>query len=181
MKPSAASVNLISGVGSGRETVIPASERKVVFSGIEALFSFHKESFLPALEAAAAPLMRHPAEGEELDADGQLSTNVTKGVAGIFLKHAAFMKMYSSYIKYVVDLLLRDRTADLPEATLITQCRELDTGRPTERQQAILAQDLRCHLPALSPAPPFLALRLIWLTSVPAKESVSEHFSSDVA
>jgi hypothetical protein len=112
VKPSAASVNLISGVGSGKETVIPASERKVVFSGIEALFSFHKESFLPALEAAAAPLMRHPSEGEELDADGQLSTEVTKGVAGIFLKHAAFMKMYSSYIKYVGYLPLRDWSAD---------------------------------------------------------------------
>lgn len=101
VKPSAASVNLISGVGSGKDTVIPASERKIVFNGIEALFSFHKESFLPALEAAAAPLMKRPPEGEELDVDGQLSIEVTKGVAGIFLKHAAFMKMYSSYIKYV--------------------------------------------------------------------------------
>ena len=101
IKPSAAPVNLISGVGSGRETVIPASERKIVFSGIEALFSFHKESFLPVLEEAAMPLMRRPPENEELDADGQLSIEVTKRVAGIFLKHAAFMKMYSSYIKYV--------------------------------------------------------------------------------
>ncbi|KAG6381349.1 Dbl homology domain-containing protein [Boletus reticuloceps] len=99
VKPSAAPVNLISGVGSGKETVIPASERKVVFSGVEALFSFHKESFLPALEAAAVSLMKQPSsEGEELDTDGQLSIEVTKGVAGIFLKHAAFMKMYSSYI-----------------------------------------------------------------------------------
>ncbi|KAF8559264.1 hypothetical protein OG21DRAFT_1402935 [Imleria badia] len=98
VKPSAAPVNLISSVGSGKETIIPASERKVVFSGIEALFSFHKESFLPALEAAATLLMRRPSEGEELDADGQLSIEVTKGVAGIFLNHAAFMKMYSSYI-----------------------------------------------------------------------------------
>ncbi|KAH0838462.1 hypothetical protein J3R83DRAFT_6774 [Lanmaoa asiatica] len=89
VKPSAAPVNLISGVGSGKETVIPASERKIVFNGIEALFSFHKESFLPALEAAA----------DTFD-------EVTKGVAGIFLKHAAFMKMYSSYIKFT-DLLFQ--------------------------------------------------------------------------
>lgn len=101
MKPGAGQVNLIGGVGSGKETVIPASERKIVFNGIEPLFSFHKESFLPALEAAAAPLMKQPSEGEELDADGQLSIEVTKSVAGMFLKHAAFMKMYSSYIKYV--------------------------------------------------------------------------------
>jgi len=99
IKPSAAPVNLISGVGSGRETIIPASERKIVFSGVEALFSFHKESFLPTLEAAAIPLMKKPQAGEEIDPNGQLSVEVTRSVAGIFLKHAAFMKMYSSYIK----------------------------------------------------------------------------------
>ncbi|KAH7915350.1 hypothetical protein BJ138DRAFT_1141928 [Hygrophoropsis aurantiaca] len=98
IKPSSAPVNLISGVGSGKDTVIPAPERKIVFGGIEALFSFHKESFLPALEKAASPLMRKPSEGEELDPDGQLSIDVTKAVASIFLGHAAFMKMYSSYI-----------------------------------------------------------------------------------
>ncbi|KAG1715632.1 hypothetical protein ID866_1514 [Astraeus odoratus] len=98
IKPSAAPVNLIGGVGSGKETIIPAAERKIVFGGVEALFSFHNESFLPALETAAVPLMKKPEAGEELDADGQLSVEVTKAVAGIFLKHAAFMRMYSSYI-----------------------------------------------------------------------------------
>lgn len=99
IRPSAAPVNLISGVGSGKETIIPASERKIVFSGVEALFSFHKESFLPTLEAAAIPLMKKPQAGEDIDPDGQLSVEVTRSVASIFLKHAAFMKMYSSYIK----------------------------------------------------------------------------------
>lgn len=98
IKPSAAPANLITGVGSSKETVIPASERKIVFGGVEALFSFHKESFLPALEMAAAPLMKNPEPGEELDPDGQLSVDVTKAMANTFMKHAAFMKMYSSYI-----------------------------------------------------------------------------------
>ncbi|KAI6133216.1 hypothetical protein EDD16DRAFT_11590 [Pisolithus croceorrhizus] len=98
IKPSAAPVNLISGVGSSKETVIPPSERKIVFGGVEALFSFHKESFLPALEMAAAPLMKNPGPDEELDPDGQLSVDVTKAMADTFMKHAAFMKMYSSYI-----------------------------------------------------------------------------------
>ncbi|KAH7924879.1 hypothetical protein BV22DRAFT_1012330 [Leucogyrophana mollusca] len=97
IKPSLAPVNLISGVGS-KDTIIPAPERKIVFGGIEALFSFHKESFLPALENAASPLMNKRPDGEELDPDGQLSIEVTKAVASIFLGHAAFMKMYSSYI-----------------------------------------------------------------------------------
>ncbi|KIJ68241.1 hypothetical protein HYDPIDRAFT_24539 [Hydnomerulius pinastri MD-312] len=117
IKPSAAPVNLISGVGSGKETVVPASERKIVFSGVEALFSFHKESFLPALELAAAPLMKKPPVGEELDADGQLSVEVTKAVAGIFLKHTAFMKMYSSYINNFDNSVYRIKhwTSDRPQ------------------------------------------------------------------
>lgn len=98
IKPASISVNLLSGVGSGKDTVVPASERKIVFGGIDALFSFHKDSFLPALEVAAAPLMKPSAELQAADHDGQLSLNVAKAVGNIFLKHAAFMKMYSSYI-----------------------------------------------------------------------------------
>jgi hypothetical protein len=86
-------------LSGGKDTVVPASERRVVFNGIDSLFSFHNDSFLPALEGAAAPLMRPAAELQELDPDGQLSLNVAKAVGNIFVKHAAFMKMYSSYIK----------------------------------------------------------------------------------
>ncbi|KAJ6509254.1 hypothetical protein C8R47DRAFT_14519 [Mycena vitilis] len=96
IKPGAAPVNVLG--ASGKDTVVPASERKIVFGGIDALFSFHKESFLPALEIAAAPLMKPTAELAEADADGQLSLNVAKAIGSMFLKHAAFMKMYSSYI-----------------------------------------------------------------------------------
>ncbi|OJA11753.1 hypothetical protein AZE42_02938 [Rhizopogon vesiculosus] len=98
IKPSGAHVNLISGVGSGKETIIPAAERRIVFGGVEALFSFHKESFLPSLEQAAAPLLQKLPAGEELDPDGRLSVEVAKAVAGCFLKYAAFMRMYSTYI-----------------------------------------------------------------------------------
>lgn len=98
IKPSAAPVNLISGVGSSKETTIPSAERKIVFSGIEALFSFHKESFLPSLEKAAAPLLQKPPGIEEFDPDGQLSVEVATAVAGCFLRYAAFMRMYSTYI-----------------------------------------------------------------------------------
>ncbi|KAH9486751.1 Guanine exchange factor for Rac 30 [Psilocybe cubensis] len=98
IKPAATPVNLLSGVGSSKDTAVPASERKIVFGGIDALFSFHHDSFLPALEGAAAPLMRPAAEMQEADADGQLSLSVAKAVGDIFVKHAAFMRMYSSYI-----------------------------------------------------------------------------------
>jgi len=96
IQPACATVNVLSG---SKDSVVPASERRVVFNGIDSLFSFHNDSFLPALEGAAAPLMRPSAELLELDADGQLSLNVAKAVGNIFVKHAAFMKMYSSYIK----------------------------------------------------------------------------------
>lgn len=104
IKPASVAVNILS--GSGKETVVPASERRVVFGGVDALFSFHKESFLPALEIAAAPLMKPSAELQQADADGQLSQTVVKAVASMFLKHAAFMRMYSSYIKYVFRITL---------------------------------------------------------------------------
>lgn len=97
---------MLSGVGSNKDTVVPAAERKIVFNGLDALFSFHKESFLPALESAAAPIMKSAVALQEADADGQLSLSVVKAVAGMFIKHAAFMRMYSSYIKYVLSCSL---------------------------------------------------------------------------
>ncbi|KAJ7275319.1 hypothetical protein B0H12DRAFT_1005803 [Mycena haematopus] len=96
IKPGAAPVNVLG--GSSKDSVVPASERKIVFGGIDALFSFHKESFLPALESAAAPIMKSSAELAEADADGQLSLSVAKAIGSMFLKHTAFMRMYSSYI-----------------------------------------------------------------------------------
>ncbi|KAF9056360.1 hypothetical protein BJ165DRAFT_1412495 [Panaeolus papilionaceus] len=98
IKPGSTPVNLLSGVSSKNETVVPASERKVVFNGVDSLFSFHKDSFLPALEVAAAPLLNTALDNPESDADGQLSLSVANAVGNIFVKHAAFMRMYSSYI-----------------------------------------------------------------------------------
>lgn len=89
---------MLGGVGSNKETVVPAPERKLVFSGLESLFSFHKESFLPALERAAAPLLK-PAETSPPEKNAQLSQDVAKSIANSFVSHAAFMRMYSTYIK----------------------------------------------------------------------------------
>jgi hypothetical protein len=85
--------------GPKQETVVPAQERKVVFGGVESLFQFHKTSFLPALEQATAPLLKSGQNLAEADADGRLSLGVTMAVAHTFVSHAAFMKMYSTYIK----------------------------------------------------------------------------------
>ena len=99
IKPSSATVNLLGNVGTAKETVIPAAERKLVFGGLESLFSFHNGSFLPALERAAAPLMRSSAELAKEDEGGALSRRVAAAVANTFVSSAPFMKMYSSYIK----------------------------------------------------------------------------------
>ena len=96
VKPAAAPLNVLSGVG---HSAVPSAERKIVFGGLEALHSFHKESFLPALERAAAPLMQLNSDRPDADADGSLSLDVARQVAQIFVSHAAFMKMYSTYIK----------------------------------------------------------------------------------
>ncbi|GJE86056.1 RhoGEF and LRR domain-containing protein [Phanerochaete sordida] len=107
VKPAAAPVTSLSGVG---QSTVPAAERKIVFGGLEALFSFHKESFLPALERATTPIMKSSAELAEVDVDGSLSLQVARTVANIFVSHAAFMKMYSSYINNFDNSLQRIKT-----------------------------------------------------------------------
>jgi hypothetical protein len=101
IKPAAAPVNLLGGVSSTKETVIPAAERRIVFSGIDSLFSFHKDIFLPALELAADSALRSLPQRSEEEADGTLSANTARGIARTFVSHAAFMRMYSTYIKWV--------------------------------------------------------------------------------
>ncbi|EJD51896.1 hypothetical protein AURDEDRAFT_111473 [Auricularia subglabra TFB-10046 SS5] len=92
IRPAAVPVSVL-GNTSGKETIVPPQERKIVFNGLESLFTFHKDSFLPALEAAAVPLF----QGSDNE-DGHVSTMVAITIANVFLSHAAFMKMYSTYI-----------------------------------------------------------------------------------
>lgn len=100
VRPSAIPVNSLGNVtASSKETVVPQAERKIVFGGLDALFTFHKESFFPALEAAAAPLLSPQGSAKDADCDGRLSAEVAMDVGRTFVSHAAFMKMYSSYIK----------------------------------------------------------------------------------
>ncbi|KAJ3827012.1 hypothetical protein EV361DRAFT_897114 [Lentinula raphanica] len=96
IRPACANVTVLSGVGSSKETVVPAPERKIVFGAVDALISFHKDSFLPSLEKAVEPLMKPSAEKEDID--GQLSLSVATAVGDMFWKYAAFMRMYSTYI-----------------------------------------------------------------------------------
>lgn len=123
IKPAAAPANVLAGVGSSsKETVLPANERKIVFGGVESLYFFHRDSFLPSLEVAAAPLMKSAEELKHVDADGHLSLTVSKAVGNMFVKHAAFMKMYRTYINNFDHSVTRvkywtsDRSAQSPAA-----------------------------------------------------------------
>jgi hypothetical protein len=83
---------------STKDNIVPPAERRVVFGGLDALFSFHRESFLPALEQAGHPVLKMKSAAKE-DPDGRLSLTAAIAVANAFMSHAAFMRMYSTYIK----------------------------------------------------------------------------------
>ena len=101
VKPSGNVVN----PGKSKETVIPSSERKVVFGGIESILSIHRDNLLPALEKAVRPLL----EGTD-DEAGELSTHTAHAVGEVFRTYIAYMKQYSSYINNFDNALNRMTT-----------------------------------------------------------------------
>ena len=91
--PSAAPITGTFG-SSSKETMVPVAERRIVFNGLESLHRFHKDTLLPSFDRAIAPL-----QGITDDDSGDLSSAVASQLAMAFVSHAAFMKMYSTYIK----------------------------------------------------------------------------------
>ncbi|KAG8715666.1 hypothetical protein FRC11_001613 [Ceratobasidium sp. 423] len=79
------------GLNVSKETTIPAAERKIVFTGVDALLQFHKQSFLPSL-VSAVDILSSAGPGEDV------STRAAHAIANVFVSHAAFMKMYFTYI-----------------------------------------------------------------------------------
>lgn len=80
-------------VKGSNETVIPQTERKIVFGGIEGILQFHEVSFLPTLETAAKDLLRN---GN--DATGERSKRVAREIGEAFQTYHPFMRQYSTYI-----------------------------------------------------------------------------------
>lgn len=146
IRPASLPVNSISSVGSSsKETVVPAAERKVVFGGLESLFLFHKDIFLPALENAATPLFKPDGLAADADSDGRLSSDVAMGVGRMFVSHAAFMKMYSTYIKYVSSLVLSLRANLSTTVTLRTQFKGSGSGQLIDRGLLRVVSLLHLH------------------------------------
>ncbi|WVQ80694.1 hypothetical protein IAT38_002799 [Cryptococcus sp. DSM 104549] len=90
---------------SALETVVPASERKIVFGGLESILAIHKENFLPALEKAVASLVE---QGD--DEQGELSTQTAYDMGEVFRTYIAYMKQYSTYITNFDNALSRMKT-----------------------------------------------------------------------
>ncbi len=80
--------------GSSGAAAVPISEQKTVFGNIEALLHFHQGGLLPSLKAAAAPIL---AGAPETMTTSQ-SSHIAEDVANVFVRHAAFFRMYSTYI-----------------------------------------------------------------------------------
>ncbi|GAA5895216.1 hypothetical protein JCM6882_006617 [Rhodosporidiobolus microsporus] len=87
----------LSTAGTGKkDTVLPAAERRAVFSNIEAIRDFHRKILLPDLLAAVR------GGGESVEVAGK--------VGEVFMQHASFLKIYSSYINGFDDALARIQT-----------------------------------------------------------------------
>ncbi|CAE6405626.1 unnamed protein product [Rhizoctonia solani] len=98
------------GLHVGKETTIPAAERKIVFTGLDALLQFHKQSFLPSL-INAAEILSSAGPGEDV------STRAAHAIANVFVSHAAFMKMYFTYINNFDNALQRLQFWSAPPST----------------------------------------------------------------
>ncbi|WVQ73148.1 hypothetical protein IAR50_002712 [Cryptococcus sp. DSM 104548] len=103
VKPS---TKLVNPNKSAVETVVPSSERKIVFGGIESILAIHRDNFLPALEKVVKTLI----ESEGNADDGEMSTETAYRVGEVFRTYIAYMKQYSTYITNFDNALARMKT-----------------------------------------------------------------------
>lgn len=99
IQPAAA---VLSGLGKDKDSVVPVAERRRVFSNVEAIIDFHVGVLFPNIQQAMDPLST-PVEVDE-DAgsvsirDGHRLIRAAEEVSRVFIRHAAFLKLYSTYI-----------------------------------------------------------------------------------
>lgn len=83
---------------SNGQPVLTPQDHRGVFNNVEGLLQFHQGAFLPSLRHAADAIFT--SEGSEMDPeqDAQLTASAAEAVAGVFCKHSAFFRMYSTYV-----------------------------------------------------------------------------------
>ncbi|KAA1065363.1 hypothetical protein PGTUg99_008521 [Puccinia graminis f. sp. tritici] len=112
---TSASLMVSSSIGKEKEPMVPPAERKVVFNNVEAIIGFHVDVLLPDFQEVMDRLRqkqagiamadsKEPANGnEELmkrrhELESQLTNFAAEELARVFIRHAAFLKLYSTYI-----------------------------------------------------------------------------------
>ena len=90
---------------SSAESVIPPTERKVVFGPIESITTMHRQSLLPAIEDAVRQLLEF-----HDDPAGGLSRSTAHALGDVFRTYIAYMKQYSTYINNFDNALTRLKT-----------------------------------------------------------------------
>lgn len=133
---TSASLMVSSSIGKEKEPMVPPAERKVVFNNVEAIIGFHVDVLLPDFEEVMDRLrqkqsgiatadMNEPAStGEDLsrrrqEIDSQLTNFAAEELARVFIRHAAFLKLYSTYITQFDTALerLREWSVTAPAAS----------------------------------------------------------------
>lgn len=88
--------------GANGQAVLSPAEHRTIFGNVEGLLQFHEGAFLPSLKLAAKEIILQSSGGEVPDGgsaeDAAMTARVAEAVAGVFTKHAAFFRMYSTYI-----------------------------------------------------------------------------------
>ncbi|WAQ83300.1 hypothetical protein PtA15_3A669 [Puccinia triticina] len=102
-----------SSIGKEKEPMVPPAERKVVFNNVEAIIGFHVDVLLPDFQEVMDRLLQKQAaiasgnpkestggseEKRRLEIESQLTNFAAEELARVFIRHAAFLKLYSTYI-----------------------------------------------------------------------------------
>ncbi|PLW16244.1 hypothetical protein PCASD_18110 [Puccinia coronata f. sp. avenae] len=112
---TSASLTVSSSIGKEKEPMVPPAERKVVFNNVEAIIGFHVDVLLPDFQevmdrlrqkqaAIAMADLKEPTSGDEQlprrrqELESQLTNFAAEELARVFIRHAAFLKLYSTYI-----------------------------------------------------------------------------------
>lgn len=137
---TSASSMVSSSIGKEKEPMVPPAERKIVFNNVEAIIGFHVDVLLPDFQEVMDRLRQKQTgiatpDSSELagpnaneisskrqEIEGQLTSIAAEELARVFIRHAAFLKLYATYITQFDSALerLREWSVTSPVAATST-------------------------------------------------------------
>lgn len=149
--------------GSSSQPVLLPAEHRTIFGNVEGLVQFHQGAFLPSLRLAAKGILsgNDGDEGARSEAeDAAWTANAAEAIAGVFTKHAAFFRMYSTYINgcdeaqtRITNLLAPTSSSQSTAATLLNpsgnsnnDAKDGAAGISTAQRKRFKAFMKRCRL-----------------------------------